>query len=80
MDVWSVGCILGELCDGQALFAGESEIDQLYIILKILGPLTSNQMKLFYSNKRFNGLKVKYSSSLLKCSFICTVDRGHIEC
>ncbi|KAG7275845.1 hypothetical protein CRUP_016785, partial [Coryphaenoides rupestris] len=27
VDMWSVGCILGELSDGQPLFPGESEID-----------------------------------------------------
>lgn len=30
---------MGELCDGDALFPGESEIDQLYLIQKVLGPL-----------------------------------------
>ena len=58
VDVWSVGCILGELSDGQPLFAGESEIDQLFTIQKVLGPLPADQMKLFYSNRRFSGLRV----------------------
>lgn len=34
VDMWAVGCIMGELTDGQPLFPGESEIDQLYIIQK----------------------------------------------
>ncbi|XP_015273086.1 PREDICTED: cyclin-dependent kinase-like 5 [Gekko japonicus] len=57
VDMWSVGCILGELSDGQPLFPGESEIDQLYTIQKVLGPLPAEQMKLFYSNPRFHGLR-----------------------
>nr|XP_015219317.1 PREDICTED: cyclin-dependent kinase-like 5 isoform X2 [Lepisosteus oculatus] len=57
VDMWSVGCILGELSDGQPLFPGESEIDQLYTIQKVLGPLPPEQMKLFYSNPRFHGLR-----------------------
>ncbi|XP_078265596.1 cyclin-dependent kinase-like 5 isoform X2 [Rhinoraja longicauda] len=57
VDMWSVGCILGELSDGQPLFPGESEIDQLYTIQRVLGPLPSEQMKLFYSNPRFHGLR-----------------------
>ncbi|XP_029766715.1 cyclin-dependent kinase-like 5 isoform X1 [Terrapene carolina triunguis] len=57
VDMWSVGCILGELSDGQPLFPGESEIDQLFTIQKVLGPLPSEQMKLFYSNPRFHGLR-----------------------
>nr|XP_022324637.1 sporulation protein kinase pit1-like isoform X2 [Crassostrea virginica] len=57
VDIWSIGCILGELSDGQPLFPGESEIDQLYVIQKIMGPLPSDQMKMFYANPRFSGLK-----------------------
>ena len=58
VDIWSIGCILGELSDGQPLFPGESEIDQLYVIQKITGPLPPDQMTLFYNNSRFSGLKV----------------------
>uniref|UniRef100_H3C0P3 Cyclin-dependent kinase-like 5 n=1 Tax=Tetraodon nigroviridis TaxID=99883 RepID=H3C0P3_TETNG len=56
VDMWSVGCILGELSDGQPLFPGESEIDQLFTIQKVLGPLPAEQMKLFYNNPRFHGI------------------------
>mmetsp|Transcript_16987 Transcript_16987/g.26165 ORF Transcript_16987/g.26165 Transcript_16987/m.26165 type:complete len:113 (+) Transcript_16987:365-703(+) len=27
VDIWAVGCIMGELMDGQPLFPGESEVD-----------------------------------------------------
>jgi cyclin-dependent kinase-like len=33
--MWAIGCIMGELIDGQPLFPGESEIDQLYVIQKV---------------------------------------------
>ena len=36
---------------------GESEIDQLYIIQRVLGPLTQEQNDLFMRNPRFVGLK-----------------------
>ena len=62
--MWSVGCILGELSDGQPLFPGESEIDQLFTIQKVLGPLPPEQMKLFYNNPRFHGLRVGRPTSL----------------
>ena len=35
--MWAVGCIMGELTDGQPLFPGDSDIDQLYVIQKLLG-------------------------------------------
>ena len=57
VDIWAIGCIMGELTDGQALFPGESEIDQLFLIQKILGPLTPEQQEIFQKNPRFIGLK-----------------------
>ena len=37
IDVWSVGCIFGELLGMDAMFPGKSDIDQLNRIFKILG-------------------------------------------
>ena len=39
VDMWAIGCIMGELIDGQPLFPGESEIDQLYVIQKVPVPI-----------------------------------------
>lgn len=55
VDIWAIGCIMGELVDGQPIFPGESEIDQLYLIQDVLGPLPSQQMKLFHKNPRYKG-------------------------
>jgi len=57
VDQWAIGCIMGELIDGQPLFPGESDIDQLYIIQRLLGPLTADQNDHFLRNPRFVGLK-----------------------
>ncbi|KAK3701730.1 hypothetical protein QZH41_018893 [Actinostola sp. cb2023] len=67
VDIWAIGCILGELSDGQPVFPGESEIDQLYTIQKVLGPLPPDQMDMFHANPRFAGLKfpaVSYPQTL----------------
>lgn len=37
IDVWSVGCVMGELITGKPLFPGRGEIDQLDQIIQILG-------------------------------------------
>ena len=48
---------MGEMIDGQPLFPGENEIDQLYLIQKVLGPLTVDQKESFLKNPRFLGTK-----------------------
>ena len=57
VDIWAIGCILGEMSDGQPLFPGDSEIDQLHVIQKVMGPLTAEQNEMFAKNPRFIGLK-----------------------
>ncbi|KAJ3360794.1 Cyclin-dependent kinase 2 [Kappamyces sp. JEL0680] len=37
VDMWSVGCIFAEMVKKSALFPGDSEIDQLFKIFRILG-------------------------------------------
>ncbi|PFH34810.1 hypothetical protein BESB_068430 [Besnoitia besnoiti] len=56
VDMWAVGCIMGELIDGQPLFPGDNEVDQLYKIQLVLGPLLPHHMKMFKENPRFTGL------------------------
>lgn len=40
VDVWSIGCIFAEMVTRQPLFPGDSEIDQLYRIFRLLGTPT----------------------------------------
>ena len=37
VDVWSCGCVLGELLTGQALFPGQGEADEVHLIRALLG-------------------------------------------
>jgi cyclin-dependent kinase len=37
VDIWSVGCIFAEMCNGRPLFSGTSEADQLDKIFRLLG-------------------------------------------
>ncbi len=56
IDVWSAGCVMGELMLGQPLFPGESGIDQLVEIIKILGTPTREQIRTMnptYMDHRF---------------------------
>jgi len=59
VDYWAVGCIMGELTDGNPMFPGENETDQLVCIEKVLGNLPQEQVNMFYSNPIFNGKTLK---------------------
>lgn len=37
IDIWAIGCIFAEMVTKRPLFAGDSELDQLYRIFRILG-------------------------------------------
>jgi len=41
IDVWSMGCIFSEMINGAPLFPGDSEIDELFRIFRILGTPTT---------------------------------------
>jgi serine/threonine protein kinase len=40
VDIWSIGCIFAEMFMGGALFPGDSEIDELFRIFRLLGTPT----------------------------------------
>ena len=50
IDVWSAGCVMAELLLGQPHFPGESGVDQLVEIIKILGTPTREQIKSMNEN------------------------------
>ncbi|KAA6398949.1 MAG: putative Cyclin-dependent kinase 2 [Streblomastix strix] len=58
VDIWAIGCIMGELTDGQPMFPGESEIDQLNVIMKVMGNLTDEQKSLYSRNSAFSEFKL----------------------
>jgi cyclin-dependent kinase len=37
VDIWSIGCIFAEMVNRKPIFAGDSEIDQIFRIFRILG-------------------------------------------
>ncbi|XP_034559986.1 glycogen synthase kinase-3 beta-like isoform X3 [Notolabrus celidotus] len=45
IDIWSAGCVLAELLFGQPIFPGDSGVDQLVEIIKVLGTPTREQIR-----------------------------------
>src|SRR5271169_4626238 len=50
VDIWSTGCVMAELLTGSPLFPGESGIDQLVEIIKVLGTPSKEQIRTMNPN------------------------------
>ncbi|KAL8123396.1 hypothetical protein AgCh_011386 [Apium graveolens] len=44
-DIWSVGCILVELCSGEALFQTHENLEHLAMMERVLGPMPQHMLK-----------------------------------
>ena len=73
VDYWAVGCIMGELADGNPMFPGENETDQINCIIKILGNLPEELVNMFYKNPIYEGKK------LINISKPETIERRYME-
>ena len=62
VDYWAVGCIMGELADGNPMFPGENETDQINCIIKILGNLPEELVNMFYKNPIYEGKELLHVS------------------
>ena len=45
IDIWSAGCVFAELLLGEPIFRGDSQVDQLVKIIKVLGTPTKEQIR-----------------------------------
>lgn len=55
--MWAIGCIMGEMLDGQPMFPGQNQLDQIYLIKKMFGSLAIGQEGILKNGKRFHGIK-----------------------
>ncbi|XP_050464765.1 cyclin-dependent kinase 20-like isoform X2 [Cataglyphis hispanica] len=60
IDMWSIGCIFGEMLNNSPLFPGETDIEQLAIVLKYLGSPTSESWPGLTSLPDYNKISFPY--------------------
>lgn len=63
IDIWSIGCIFGELFTGKPLFKGNSDLEQIKLIFEILGSPNDETWPDRYENELYRKLKLPHYSS-----------------
>jgi cyclin-dependent kinase-like len=58
VDVWALGCLMGELLTGEPVFPGESDLDQLHLIMRCLGSLCTKYRDIFSRNSLYTGVRL----------------------
>mmetsp|Transcript_11210 Transcript_11210/g.16693 ORF Transcript_11210/g.16693 Transcript_11210/m.16693 type:complete len:249 (+) Transcript_11210:228-974(+) len=77
VDMWSVGCIMGELLLGEPLLPGKGEVDQISKIFHLLGAPTEERWPGFKSLPGGKNLKIKANApSRLRGKFPVTSFSG----
>ncbi|XP_032455209.1 cyclin-dependent kinase 20 [Nasonia vitripennis] len=65
IDMWAVGCIFGEMLNNSPLFPGESDIEQLAIVLGHLGSPTAESWPELSSLPDYNKITFPYHKGVL---------------
>ena len=45
VDIFAIGCVMAELADGDPLLPGDSELAQIYLISKVIGPFPTDMLQ-----------------------------------
>lgn len=77
IDIWSTGCIIAEMLIGKPLFPGDSGVDQLVEIIKLLGTPSKEEMQ--EMNPSFNEYKFPFVKSHPWSKIFIDTDRQTVE-
>ncbi|KAL0652017.1 hypothetical protein Bca4012_094708 [Brassica carinata] len=78
VDIWSVGCIFAEMISQKPLFPGDSEIDQLFKIFRIMGTPTEDTWPRVTSLPDYKSAFPKWKPTELE-SFVPNLDPNGID-
>lgn len=67
IDVWSIGCILAEMLNNRPLFPGKHYLDQLNLILGVIGSPSQEDLQCIINEK----VLILLSLILLLCCISC---------
>lgn len=58
MDIWSIGVLAYEVLTARPLYPGESDLDQLYLIMNSLGDIPDSMKSCFSQNQFYLNCKL----------------------
>eukprot|EP00232_Nephroselmis_pyriformis_P024027 CAMPEP_0182866016 /NCGR_PEP_ID=MMETSP0034_2-20130328/7988_1 /TAXON_ID=156128 /ORGANISM="Nephroselmis pyriformis, Strain CCMP717" /LENGTH=462 /DNA_ID=CAMNT_0024998339 /DNA_START=151 /DNA_END=1536 /DNA_ORIENTATION=+ len=64
VDTWAIGCMVVEIYTGAPLFPGDSDVDQLWLIIKCLGKLVDKHLDCMRRNPLFAGMRMPAAHEL----------------
>lgn len=62
VDIWALGCLFSEMLTGDPLFPGDSDIDQLALIIKTVGKIWIYSFLCGSRKSLLNNVEVKWES------------------
>lgn len=69
VDMWSIGCIFAEMATKKPLFQGDSEIDELFRIFRVLGTPTELEWNGVESLPDYKATFPKWRENFLRDKF-----------
>ncbi|KAJ8923413.1 hypothetical protein NQ315_001971 [Exocentrus adspersus] len=79
VDIWAIGCLSAEMVNGMPLFPGETDIDQFYLIVKLLGTPCRKHQKLLHRNANFRKIYEKPSERISLEEYLPSSSREAID-
>jgi glycogen synthase kinase 3 beta len=77
IDIWSAGCVIAELLIGKPLFPGDSGVDQLVEVIKLLGTPTRDEIS--EMNPNYTEFKFPFVKSNPWCKVFYGVEKEAID-
>ncbi|XP_073225004.1 serine/threonine-protein kinase AFC3 isoform X1 [Cicer arietinum] len=81
-DLWSVGCILIELCTGEALFQTHENLEHLAMMERVLGPLPEHMVRKSKGTEKYfkRGSRLRWPEGAVSRESINAVKKlGHLK-